>query len=189
MTDKPFLRKQYLSIRGAITDAENDASSQLIATIFTKHITLPEQGVIAGYYPINREISPLPLMQQLNKQDYCTALPTVDKQSRILTFKQWKPDTPLDTSGYLHIPTSADTAHTVTPDVIIVPLLAFTKHGHRLGYGGGYYDATLQHLKQIKPDIVAIGLGYACQEASHLPIEPHDIRLNCVVTEKGIVNT
>ena len=67
------------------------------------------------------------------------------------------------------------------PDLLLVPLLAFDAHGHRLGYGGGFYDRTLALLK-----VPAIGIAYAGQEVASLPREPHDMALDMIVTEQGV---
>jgi 5-formyltetrahydrofolate cyclo-ligase len=69
----------------------------------------------------------------------------------------------------------------VTPDLLLVPLLAFDAAGHRLGYGGGFYDRTLEKLA-----VPAIGIAYAGQEVSSLPTEPHDIALAAILTENGL---
>ena len=71
------------------------------------------------------------------------------------------------------------------PDFVLVPLLAFTPDGHRLGYGGGYYDRTLAALRAQKPEILAIGLAFAAQEVTHLPLDTNDQLLDWIVTERG----
>ena len=68
------------------------------------------------------------------------------------------------------------------PDMLLVPLLAFDASGHRLGYGGGYYDRTLE-----KRPVPAIGIAYAGQEVSSLPAEPHDMALSAILTENGLL--
>jgi 5-formyltetrahydrofolate cyclo-ligase len=79
----------------------------------------------------------------------------------------------------------AKTAPVVDPDVLLVPLLAFDKRGYRLGYGGGYYDCTLAALRQ-KREIIALGIGFACQEVADIPIASYDARLDKIVTETGV---
>jgi 5-formyltetrahydrofolate cyclo-ligase len=74
----------------------------------------------------------------------------------------------------------------VRPRLLLVPLLAFDSTGHRLGYGGGFYDRTLFALKS-GPAIRAIGLAYAGQEVEFLPHAAHDIRLDAVLTEQGLI--
>ena len=73
----------------------------------------------------------------------------------------------------------------VEPEVLIVPLVGFDGRGFRLGYGGGFYDRTLEGLKERRPTI-AIGFAFAAQEMPEVPIEPTDQRLDMIVTEKGV---
>jgi 5-formyltetrahydrofolate cyclo-ligase len=70
---------------------------------------------------------------------------------------------------------------------VLVPLAVFDRRGYRIGYGAGYYDMTLAALRSRKP-IVAIGLAYAVQEADEVPIEPHDERLDLVLTEREVID-
>ena len=78
-------------------------------------------------------------------------------------------------------------APAVDPDILIVPLLAFDRRGHRLGYGAGYYDMTLTALREKKP-IVAVGIAYAAQEVDTVPITPRDARLDLVLTENETID-
>jgi 5-formyltetrahydrofolate cyclo-ligase len=75
------------------------------------------------------------------------------------------------------------------PDVVLVPLLAFTKQGDRLGYGGGFYDATLAALKADKPSLRTVGVAYAGQGVKILPTEPTDVPLDHILTENGLITT
>jgi 5-formyltetrahydrofolate cyclo-ligase len=77
-------------------------------------------------------------------------------------------------------------APAVDPDILIVPLLAFDRRGHRLGYGAGYYDMTLAALRAKKP-VVAIGIGYAAQEVETVPTTPRDEGLDLVLTERETI--
>ena len=80
------------------------------------------------------------------------------------------------------------THSTVTPEILITPLLAFDRAGYRLGYGGGYYDRTLAELREHY-SIYAIGAGYCCQKFDSVPHDQFDQRLDAVVTEKGVLHT
>ncbi|HEY2418591.1 MAG TPA: 5-formyltetrahydrofolate cyclo-ligase, partial [Steroidobacteraceae bacterium] len=71
------------------------------------------------------------------------------------------------------------------PSVLLVPLLAFDAEGYRLGYGGGYYDRTLAHLR-AHHSVTAVGVAFAGQEVPRIPREPNDQRLDMLVTEQGI---
>ena len=83
--------------------------------------------------------------------------------------------------GSFGIPEPLESWPRAVPDVLLVPLLAFDAGGHRLGYGGGFYDRTLALLK-----VPAIGIAYAGQEIASIPFGPHDRTLNMVLTEQGI---
>jgi 5-formyltetrahydrofolate cyclo-ligase len=75
----------------------------------------------------------------------------------------------------------------VQPDLVIAPLLAFQLDGTRLGQGGGYYDRALEALRAQKPDVFVLGLGYSGQRTENLPREPHDQRLDAILTEKEYI--
>jgi 5-formyltetrahydrofolate cyclo-ligase len=79
-----------------------------------------------------------------------------------------------------------ETGDWVEPDLLIVPLLAFDRAGFRLGYGGGYFDRTLEQLRARRPTI-AIGFAFAAQEVESVPIDGFDQRLDLIVTEAGIM--
>jgi len=74
----------------------------------------------------------------------------------------------------------------VTPDILVVPLLAFTRAGGRLGYGGGYYDRTLEALRNGGKPLV-VGYAFGAQEVDALPLSPLDQPLDWVVTERGAI--
>jgi 5-formyltetrahydrofolate cyclo-ligase len=78
-------------------------------------------------------------------------------------------------------------AQEVFPDILIVPLLAFDRSGHRIGYGAGYYDMTIARLRAMKP-VVAIGIAFAAQEIEEVPTTPRDVALDLVLTEREIID-
>ena len=80
----------------------------------------------------------------------------------------------------------ADAAE-VAPDILIVPLLAFDRRGHRIGYGAGYYDMTIHALRAIKP-VLAVGIAFAAQEIDAVPVTPRDARLDLVLTEREVID-
>ncbi|HHN67450.1 MAG TPA: 5-formyltetrahydrofolate cyclo-ligase, partial [Thermopetrobacter sp.] len=99
-------------------------------------------GVVAGYWPVHHEIDPRPLMERLARHEVTLALPVVTARDRPLIFRRWRPGEPL-TDGAFGVPVPSEDAPSLRPAVVLVPLLAFSRAGHRLGYGGGYYDRTL----------------------------------------------
>ncbi len=78
-------------------------------------------------------------------------------------------------------------AREVAPDILLVPLLAFDRTGHRIGYGAGYYDMTIAALRKIKP-VIAVGIAFAAQEIDAVPVTPRDARLDLVLTERETID-
>jgi len=103
------------------------------------------------------------------------------RKGQPLSLRLWEPHAPLYEAGFGTLAPN-EFAPQVEPDVIIMPLLGFDAAGTRLGYGGGYYDRTLDRLGK-KPRL--IGLAYAAQELDAIPREPHDVPLDMVITERG----
>ena len=81
------------------------------------------------------------------------------------------------------MPEPAAAALLVEPDLLFVPLAAFDRRGHRIGYGGGHYDRALKLLRAKGP-IRAVGVAYAVSEIDPMPDEPHDERLDLILTER-----
>jgi 5-formyltetrahydrofolate cyclo-ligase len=137
---------------------------------------------VAGYRPIRGEIDPAPLMTGLAAAGATLCLPAA-RPGQALTFRRWAPGEPL-VSGGLGVEEPQDDAPLVTPDLIIVPLAAFDAAGNRLGYGAGFFDRTLEALRLSAP-VFALGLAYADHEVAAIPVEPHDQKLDAILTEKG----
>lgn len=141
---------------------------------------LPPADLVALYQAIGSEMQASLLATALHEQGRSLCLPVVIERDEPMIFRRWTPGDPLeeDKSGCL---APLPLGETVTPDLILTPLLAFDLFGQRLGQGGGYYDRTFACL----PNALRIGLAYAGQEVGQLETEPHDIGLHGVLTEKG----
>jgi 5-formyltetrahydrofolate cyclo-ligase len=179
MTDKKTLRTQAAAAREAAFEAAPHASHDLAA----QFLRVIEPGrVISGYAPIGNEIDIVPLLALLAVRGITLALPVVRKATRILEFRVWSPGEMLEPGVFGTRHPSLD-SKIVTPDMLLVPMLAFDDTGHRLGYGGGYYDATLQSLRAAGP-VTAVGCAFAAQRVASLPVESNDQRLDWLVTEQ-----
>ncbi len=137
---------------------------------------------VAGYRPVRGEIDPGPLMAALAAKGAALCLPSA-RPGEVLGFHAWAPDHPLVRGAY-GIEEPHQDAVRVMPDLIIVPMAAFDAAGHRLGYGAGHFDRTLEALR-IGGGVFALGLAYADHEVASLPAEVHDQKLDAVLTEKG----
>ena len=140
------------------------------------------KGVFIGaYWPIRREVDCVPLLRRILQAGGAVALPAVTVREQPLEFRPWTPRTPM-TAGRWDIPHPAG-GPAVQPSVLLVPLVGFDAEGHRLGYGGGYYDRTLAALP-VRP--LTLGLGFEIGRLASLRPEPHDVRLDAIVTEAGV---
>lgn len=157
-----------------------------VITVFLQAFKTQKEQVIGLYWPYKKEFDTRFLIDELSKQGFKCALPCIENESRILTFKLWKPDDPLKKGAYnVMEPVEGER---VEPTIFICPLLAFDRHGYRMGQGGGYYDATLGYYRAQK-DIVAIGIGYAQQAVLfNLPIEEHDQKMDYILTPEGMID-
>lgn len=179
---KETLRNEAIKHRERIHVFNNEDPEDVCGIFFDA--VKPEQGqVIALYWPMDKEFDPSAILERLLKDGFKCALPVIDKGNRILKFAVWNEDDPLEFGPYnVQQPAITDNTEWVDPDIVVVPLLAFDRKGYRLGYGGGYYDATLRALRE-KKDTVAVGVGYAQQAVLfNLPVEPHDEKLDWMIT-------
>jgi 5-formyltetrahydrofolate cyclo-ligase len=140
-------------------------------------------GVVSGYYPMEGEIWPLPLMAALKAEGHTLALPVMQGKAEPLVFRAWTPGDPL-IPGVWGIRQPATDKPEVLPDIVLVPLLAFDARGYRLGYGGGFYDRTLRALRSLK-SILAVGLALDELEVDAVPHLDYDERLDWVLTPSG----
>jgi len=183
--DKAKLRSEALARRDALPAAERQAAAEAVAAR-TFPLPLAPGVIVSGFMPMKSEISPLPLMRKLAGQGARLALPVIAGRGKPLTMRAWTFGEPLS-AGVWGIREPEPEAAEVEPDILLVPLLAFDRAGYRLGYGGGYYDRTLAHLRTRKP-VVAVGLAYAAQEVPAIPTTPSDARLDLLLTERETID-
>ncbi len=138
-------------------------------------------AVLSGYMPMRTEIDPLAAMAA-HKGRVC--VPVILAKDSPLHFRAWSPGAAMVPGPFgAEVPESGDW---LQPSVLIVPLLSFDRRGFRLGYGGGFYDRTLEGLRARGP-VLAIGFAFAAQEVAAVPTEPTDQRLDLIVTEAGVI--
>jgi 5-formyltetrahydrofolate cyclo-ligase len=142
----------------------------------------PEGAVVAGFWPMGHEIDIRPLMRALEARGHRLCLPRTPKRGLPLDFRAFAFGDAL-VKGPVGTQQPAEDAPRVTPDWVIVPLLAFDRAGRRLGYGGGYYDRTLAAL----PGVGTLGVAFSCQEMDVVPAGPLDAPLDAVATEAGVI--
>ena len=178
---KAELRAAALGRRDALTDRQRVTGADALAKRGLP-VEIAPGMIVSGYSPIRSEIDPKPLMLKLAEKGARLALPAVAGRGRSLIFRAWSPNDRL-MLGPLGIPEPSPAAAELVPDVMLVPLAAFDRSGHRIGYGAGHYDYSFAHLRKTKA-IIGIGLAFAAQEIESVPALAHDVALDFVLTEK-----
>lgn len=179
---KDFLRREALAHRAQIDRSVEDPQSA--CALFFEAIAPSPHDIVGGYWPKDSEFSPLDILDALLRRGNVCALPIIRSgQDRTLDFAVWNESIPLEKGAFgIHEPCREAVTAFVDPDILLVPLLAFDRKGHRLGYGRGYYDTTLKALRE-KKRVLAVGIAYGAQAVLfNLPHEPHDVPLDWVVT-------
>lgn len=184
MTDlaaqKAAARKAAFARRKAAHEAGLVSRAAHLSEVLAGYRGVP----LAGYMPIRTEISPLPAMEEASAHGI-VGVPVITGEGQPLVFSRWEPGCAMRDGPFgAQIPAVDDFFE---PEILIVPLVAFDRKGGRLGYGGGFYDRTLELLR-AKRATLAIGFAYAAQEADDLPLEPTDQPLDMIVTEQGILS-
>ncbi|MBX9976897.1 MAG: 5-formyltetrahydrofolate cyclo-ligase [Alphaproteobacteria bacterium] len=178
---KNDLRQYFKSMRESYikkhpdTDFEAQFLTTFLNYVTDQHLDL-SRCITALYYPFGAEASPIKILEYLLTNGYPVALPKM--QGETITFAPYSRDVSLLKNNFgFYEPDSHKSTH---PDIIIMPLLCFDSTGHRLGYGKGHYDKTIDLISPSKcPHL--IGLAYSCQEINILPFEPHDKKLNVIL--------
>jgi 5-formyltetrahydrofolate cyclo-ligase len=181
---KAELRREALARRDALPAAERAQAAETIAAR-TFPVAVGSGAIVAGFMPMKSEINPLPLMRKLADAGARLALPVVAGQGKPLIMRAWAFGQPL-AAGVWGIRQPEPAAPAIAPDILIVPLLAFDRAGHRIGYGAGYYDLTIAALR-ARQAVVAIGVAFAAQEIAAVPTTPHDAPLDLVLTEREVI--
>jgi 5-formyltetrahydrofolate cyclo-ligase len=182
---KPVLRAAALARRDALGEAQRRAAALAVATR-PFPIDFAPDTVIAGYAPVRSEFDPRPLLAALAARGARTALPVIVGRDQPLVFRAWDTTAPL-ARGPLGIPEPLPDQPLLVPDIVLVPLAAFDRLGHRIGYGGGYYDRSLAQLR-LGADRLAIGVGFSVQEIPAIPALAHDVPLDLVLTETETID-
>lgn len=176
---KSEARERAFARRQAAWERGHPAPAALLMEVLGPHWGRP----LSGYLPMRSEIDPLPALAEAARHGP-VGVPVTPKRGQPLSFRLWTPQSAMTDGGFgTKIP--ADGGWMV-PEVLIVPLVAFDRRGGRLGYGGGFYDRTLEMLRAAGP-VTAIGYAWAAQEDDTLPLEETDAHLDLIVTESEVI--
>ena len=173
-------RARLIAARLAFAPGERAAAALAIGRALDERLPPGGAPLVGGYWPMRGEYDPLPYLRRVIEAGAAAALPVVVAPGAALEYRPWTPATPMAGGRW-------DTSHpaqgpAVAPAALLIPLVGFDAAGHRLGYGGGFFDRT---LAAMRPRPLAVGVGF---ELGRLPgFEPawHDERMDVIVTEAG----
>lgn len=178
---KPALRRSLLSVRCSLDDNERAQWDATIGKHIESHLQAHSMTTLGVYFSTRNEPDLTALYDALSRKGIILSLPVVIKKAAPLLFAKWKPGDPLVKDSY-GISTPAARDFVSLPEALLVPCLGFTPDRFRLGYGGGYFDRTLEE----EPRPHTIGVAYACLK-THFPIQQYDIPLDVIITETGTI--
>lgn len=179
---KSALRAGALARRAALGAEQRAAAEQAIGVRVRALLSVLKPKVVGGYVPIRSECDPGAILERARASGIAVGLPAVIDRERIV-FRLHEPGTPLIAGGFGTM-APGDDAPIADPDILFVPLVGFDRNGNRLGYGRGHYDRAVAAARAGGRRAVLVGLAFSVQEVEAIPAEPHDIRLDWVVTEK-----
>ena len=177
-------RARLIAARLGLSAAARAAAGRAIERALAERFPPGGIALVGGYCPMRGEFDPLPYLARVIAAGAAAALPAVTRPGAPLEYRAWTPATRM-APGRWGTQHPAD-GPAVKPAALLIPLVGFDAAGHRLGYGGGFFDRTLAALA---PRPLAIGLGF---ELGRLPVfEPawHDERMDVIITEAGSIET
>lgn len=182
---KAKLRADAMARRDALSDGERAMAAMALSKRGLP-VAVATDAIVAAYSPLRSEFDPRLLMMKLAAQHIELALPVVIARGEALKFRRWHLGESLVRGAFGIMEPAADMDELV-PDILLVPLAAFDRVGHRVGYGAGFYDRTLEQLRAQKP-VVAIGLAFSVQEVDAVAALDHDQRLDFIMTERETID-
>lgn len=175
-------RARLIEARMALPLDEHKAKSEAISACLEKNFPAAEFRSLGCYWPFRREYDCIPLMRRVVEAGHQVALPVVIRKNHPLEFRPWTPQTKME-AGVWNILHPAEGPN-VQPAALLIPLVGFDMQGYRLGYGAGFYDRTIATF--AKPPL-KIGVGFELQRMDTIFGQPHDIPMDFIVTENGLV--
>ena len=184
---KKRARKEASAVRKEAFAADDGSAMPSLEKLFLETVAPAEGAVVSGFLPIGSEVDLRGLLANLSAAGRIAVLPCVIGNDMPLIFREWREGDELVKESFGTV-APAGTAAAHDPDILLVPMLAFDRKGYRLGYGGGFYDRTLEKLRKSK-DVIAIGVAYAAQEVDDVPRDHHDQPLDMIITEKEVIRS
>ena len=181
---KQHFRKEALARRDNLDPVWRIEQALHTSETMSAAIAVEPGQVVSGYWPMRSDVDVRPLLYSLAERRARLCLPAIlDKTTMV--FRELVRGAPLVAMGFGTFGPDA-TAEVLDPAVMLVPLAAFDARGHRIGYGGGFYDRAIERLVYAGKPPHLIGIAFDCQEVERVPEEPHDVMLAEILTESGL---
>lgn len=174
-------RQRLVALRMSLSPAQRHALERAVEAHLATLLAERRPGLLGAYWPFRGEFDPRPLLARLVEEGVGVALPAVVDRKGPLEYRSWRPGEKL-IDGIWKIPVP-EAGAVVLPEAVLVPLVGFDRACYRLGNGGGYFDRTLAALD---PKPLAIGVGFEILRIETIHPQPHDVPMDCVVTENGV---
>lgn len=181
--EKAAIRNERLALRDAMTPQARIEGSLAMVEHAGDRLEFDPGTVISGFWPIRSEADIRPLMAHFRTRGARLCLPVVLDRETII-FRELVVGAPVVKTGF-GTTGPGDEAAVLEPDILLVPLSAFDRAGHRIGYGAGHYDRAIARLTAKGHTPKLIGIAFDCQEVASIPAEPHDVALDAILTESG----
>lgn len=181
---KANLRVKILGARDGLSIEWRAKASLSIDRIGAPLIDIADGEIVSGFFPIRSEVDIRPLMTSLEKKGARLCLPVV-KDRETLEFRELLPGADLVETGFGTVGPGPEAA-VLQPQLMLVPLAAFDKTGHRIGYGAGYYDRAIARLRRVGLSPRLIGVAFDMQEVDEVPHDSHDVAMPAILTDGGL---
>ncbi|MBF4695359.1 5-formyltetrahydrofolate cyclo-ligase [Fusibacter ferrireducens] len=184
--DKKQIRQNILKARAALSEQERTDYSQKIMSYLIHSDVFKKASQVASFVDFRNEVCMMPINDYILDQGKSLCLPYIDMKSKTMTFHkvQTLSELKLSTYGILEpdpkIHPQVDLSQI---NLVLTPGVAFDDKGFRIGYGGGFYD---RFFEKLNPEIFKFGIAFSIQQLNAIPLEPHDLPLTALITEKGI---
>jgi len=183
---KSGIRKRVLDKRNSLSISKRKRASRDAVENFIGNIPIEKSDIIASFIPISGEIDISLLNEILHENGNKVVLPAIKEKELPLLFRLFTPEDNLVFNNKYKIYEPAESQEECTPTIVIVPLVACDAKGNRIGFGGGFYDRTIEYLEK-KREILTVGIAYDFQILSEIPTLGHDKELDCIITDKKVI--
>ncbi|GHC76832.1 5-formyltetrahydrofolate cyclo-ligase [Limoniibacter endophyticus] len=182
--EKKRLREDALARRDALSLKYRENAANLVARTLLSETDFSAYATVGAYWPMRSELDIRPAMELLRAKGLTIALPAILDRETIVFRRMVNAATLIDMGFGTSGPDAS--APELDPDLVLMPMAAFDARGHRIGYGAGYYDRATAKIREKCRKPYLLGIAFDCQEVDKVPDEPHDMRLDAIVTESGL---